>query len=52
MELVSYKRGSINIPSPIYLVKTQAEGTGYELGRSQSSYHAGAIILDIQPPEM
>lgn len=54
MGLVSYKRGSPEIPSPFHYVKTQREVSGLQPGRGSSPYHAeiSALISDLQPPEV
>ena len=53
MGSVSYKRRPERDPLPFYLVRTQVEDAGNEPGRGPSLEHdhAGALILDFQPPE-
>lgn len=42
-----YKRGSRKIPWPFHHIRTQWEGTKYELGRtSPEGSHPGTLILD------
>ena len=49
MGLVPYKRGPAEIPGAFHHVRTQLEGTSYELGKEPISKcdHAGALILDL-----
>lgn len=51
---MSYKRDTTNIPHPFLYVRTQQEGASYELQKGVLPEHAhvGAMIMDIQPPEL
>ena len=53
MTFMSYQRRPEKNPLPFHGVKMQGKDAGDEAGRGPSleHHHAGALILDFQPPE-
>lgn len=52
MELVPYKRGSREIPSPFHYVRTQQEVGSLQPRKESLPDHAGTLISDFQPLEL